>query len=69
MKYREVAKKLRKLGCVELPRKGGSHCKWHNPATNKGSIVPDWGNRDLKTGTLHSVIKDLGLDWEDFKNA
>lgn len=69
MKYREAARKLQKLGCVELPRGSGSHCKWHNPAANKKSILPDWGSKDLKTGTLRSAVKDLGLNWEDFKNA
>lgn len=43
MKYREVARKLAALGCQELPRKGGgSHRKWHNPATDKATVVPDW---------------------------
>jgi predicted RNA binding protein YcfA (HicA-like mRNA interferase family) len=31
MNYREVAKKLSKLGCEEIPRRGGgSHRKWFN---------------------------------------
>ena len=72
MRYREVEKKLRKLGCLELRRKGGgSHRKWYNP--NRSSIVvvaaPDWGNKDLKTGTLHGIVKDLGLKWNDFTSA
>jgi mRNA interferase HicA len=34
MKYRDVARKLKELGCREVPRKGGgSHRKWHYPAT------------------------------------
>jgi predicted RNA binding protein YcfA (HicA-like mRNA interferase family) len=69
MKYREAARKLRKLGCVELPRNKGSHCKWFNPNINKGSILPDWGSKDLKIGTLHNAVKNLGLDWEDFEKA
>jgi len=70
MKYREVARKLRTLGCQELPRKGtGSHRKWHNPATGGFTPVPDWGNKDLKTGTVRRIVRLLGLDWEDFKRA
>lgn len=69
MRYREVAKKLAKLGCLEKPRKGGgSHRKWYNPNQLPMVIVsvPDWGSRDLKTGTLRAAIKDLGLEWDEF---
>ncbi len=69
MKYREVEKKLRKLGCVELKSKGGSHRKWINPALNQGAPVPDWGSKDLKMGTLRAVIKQLGLDWDEFQSV
>ena len=69
MKYREVARKLHALGCEELVRRaGGSHRKWINPATGKSTVVPDWGNTDLKTGTLRGVVRQLGLDWEEFRN-
>ena len=70
MKYREAARKLRALGCEELPRRsGGSHRKWHNPATGRIAPVPDWGNKDLKMGTLRAIVKQLGLEWEDFQQA
>jgi mRNA interferase HicA len=70
VKYREIARKLRKLGCDELPhRGGGSHRKWHHP--NKGVItsIPDWGNKDLKPGTLRQIIRDPGLDWDEFTKS
>jgi mRNA interferase HicA len=68
MKYKEVAKKLRKLGCEDISRRGGgSHRKWHNPSRNAKAIVPDWGSKDLKVGTLRSAVKDLGFDWEEFE--
>ena len=70
MVYREVARKLRILGCEELARRGsGSHRKWINPASAEGTVVLDWGNRDLKIGTLRAAVRQLGLDWEDFKRA
>ncbi|MEQ1605211.1 MAG: type II toxin-antitoxin system HicA family toxin [Pyrinomonadaceae bacterium] len=68
MKYKEVAKKLRKLGCEDVSRRGGgSHRKWHNPSRKTKAIVPDWGSKDLKVGTLRSAVKDLGFDWEEFE--
>jgi mRNA interferase HicA len=70
MKYREVARKLQALGCEELPRRRGtSHRKWFNPATQRFTSVPDWGSKDLKIGTLRHIVRQLGLDWEDFKRA
>jgi mRNA interferase HicA len=70
MKYREVARKLRKLGCEEMvQRSSGSHQKWRNPASGRGTVVPDWGNADLRIGTIRAIVRQLGLDWEDFKDA
>jgi predicted RNA binding protein YcfA (HicA-like mRNA interferase family) len=70
MKYRELAHKLAKLGCRELPRKGrGSHRKGQNPATGLATVIPDWGSKDLKTGTIHAAVKQLGIDWRDFDKA
>jgi len=70
MKYREVARKLQALGCEELSRKGGgSHRKWHNPATQRTTVVPDWGGRDLKLGTVRAAVRQLGIDWRAFQNA
>ncbi|HEY8506034.1 MAG TPA: type II toxin-antitoxin system HicA family toxin [Gemmataceae bacterium] len=65
-----MARKLTALGCREIPRKGGgSHRKWLNPANGQFTSVPDWGARDLKTGTLLAAVKQLGIDWQDFERA
>jgi len=70
MTYREVARKLSSLGCVELPRKGGgSHRKWRNPVNSRSTVVPDWGGKDLKRGTVRGAVKQLGIDSTDFDNA
>jgi predicted RNA binding protein YcfA (HicA-like mRNA interferase family) len=70
MTYRELRRKLLALGCVEVPRQGGgSHRKWHNPVTNSGTVVPDWGSRDLKNGTVRAAVRQLGLEWSDFSQA
>ncbi len=70
MTYKELVRKLRLLGCEEIPRRGGgSHRKWTNPSTGKATIIPDWGNKDLKKGTIHAILKQLGIDWRDFLKA
>ena len=43
-------------------RGGGSHRKWFNPATGRGTTIPDWGEKDLKAGTISAVLKQLGID-------
>jgi mRNA interferase HicA len=70
MKYREAARKLKKLGCEELARRGkGSHRVWLNPQTERIAPLPDWGSKDLKQGTLRAVIRQLGLEWDEFARA
>jgi predicted RNA binding protein YcfA (HicA-like mRNA interferase family) len=70
MNYRAAALKLAALGCAELPRrKPGSHRKWWNPANRQVTTVPDWGSKDLKIGTLRAIVRQLGLDWQDFLQA
>lgn len=67
MTYRDIARRLRALGCVELRRRGsGSHRKWHNPATNRVAPVPDWGSKDLKLGTVRAIVRQLGVSWAEF---
>ncbi len=70
MNYRQATKKLRKLGCREVPRRRpGSHRIWQNPATGGFAPLPDWGSKDLKVGTLRGVVRLLGLDWKEFHRA
>jgi mRNA interferase HicA len=70
MRYRELEEKLRKLGCEEVQRRGGgSHRRWRNPVTGKSTPVPDWGSKDIRPGTLRGIIRQLGLDWDEFKNS
>jgi len=66
MKYRDLVKRLRELGCQELSGGKGSHRKWHNIANGKVTVVPDWGSQDLAPGTVRAVIRELGIPREDF---
>ena len=70
MKYRDIVKKLTVLGCRELPRRGGgSHRKWFNPISQRHAVLPDWGPRDLKLGTIRTAVRQLNIDWQEFENA
>lgn len=70
MNYREAARRLQRLNCRELPRRrGGSHRKWFNPTTGRVSVLPDWGAKDLKLGTLRAALRQPGIEWEVFERA
>lgn len=70
MTYRDVSGKLAALGCRELSRRGGgSHRKWLNPQGQRMAVVPDWGGRDLKVGTVRAVVRQLGIEWSAFQEA
>ena len=65
-----VARKLEMLGCYEIPRQGsGPHRRWLNPQTQRDTVLPDWGGRDLKIGTLRSAMGQLALDWQVFLDS
>jgi predicted RNA binding protein YcfA (HicA-like mRNA interferase family) len=67
MNYREVSRRLADLGCEEIPRRGGgSHRRWLNPANGRATVLPDWGGRDLKLGTVRAAVRQLGLEWAEF---
>ena len=66
MRYHEIAKRLRWLGCRELRGGKGSHRIWHNPATGKVTAIPDWGSKDLVPGTVRAIIRELGISRAEF---
>lgn len=63
----EVIKALKKIGFIER-RQTGSHLILRNSKTGKIIPVPIHKGRDLKTGTLRSIIRQSGLSVEEFFN-
>lgn len=67
MRYRELVRRLRKLGCERLRQAGGSHEIWWRPDTDRRTVVPCHPSRDIPTGTLHSILRDLGFTTKDLR--
>jgi predicted RNA binding protein YcfA (HicA-like mRNA interferase family) len=67
MRYRELTKRLRDLGCEFVRNGAGSHRIWWNPANDRYTTIPDWGSQDLKSGTLRHILADLGLTSDDLR--
>ncbi len=66
MRYRELSKRLKRLGC-QIERQGrGSHTVWRNPGTGKRSIIANWGRKDIPPGTVRGILRQLGLSRADF---
>ena len=67
LSYRNVIKKLRKLGFAFRRATGGSHEVWWNEETRKTCIVPH--HKEVMPGTLRSIIRQAGVSEEEFLNA
>lgn len=67
-KYRQIIKKLKKLG-FEFDRQAvGNHEIWYNPASVRYTTIPNHPG-DLPEGTLHAILKQAGVSVEDFLGA
>lgn len=66
MRYQQLARRLRDLGCEELRAGKGSHRIWYNPLTGQVTSIPDWGARDLTLGTVRAAIRELGITRREF---
>ncbi|MCB0208019.1 MAG: type II toxin-antitoxin system HicA family toxin [Anaerolineae bacterium] len=66
MRYRQMVKKLKNLGCEFERQASGSHEVWFNPKTNKKAVISDYGNKDIPPGTVRGILKQLGIDRKEF---
>ena len=65
IKTKDMLKFLQKYGCVLLSV-NGSHHKLYNPANNRPTILAVHAGTDLKKAMFSKVLKDLGIDTDDF---
>ena len=64
LSYREVIKKARKAGFSFRRTTGGTHEIWWNEQKRKTCVIPH--HKEIKSGTLRSIIKQMGLSEEEF---
>lgn len=67
-KYFEVARRLRAFGWVFDRPGAGSHEVWRYPATGRHVTLPHHA-REMAEGTLRAVLREAGIDVEDFLKA
>ena len=64
-RYRDVVRRLKRLG-FEYERPGaGSHEVWINPVADRRVILPCHA-KALAEGTLRSILRQAGISVEDF---
>jgi len=64
-KYRQIIKKLKAFGFEFFRHAAGSHEIWHNPASNRFTTIPNHPG-DMPEGTLRAILKQAGVEPEDF---
>lgn len=66
MKYAELARRPRRLGCHFTRYGAGSHEIWRNPATGKQASIPYHVSKDIGPTLLSRILRQLGVDRRDF---
>jgi predicted RNA binding protein YcfA (HicA-like mRNA interferase family) len=66
--YREVVKRLKRLGFEFDRHAAGSHEIWFNPLTNRYTTVPNHAG-DMPEGTLRAILKQAGITPDEFLAA
>ncbi len=61
MNYHELTRKLKASGCSLDRTAKGSHEIWINLNTGARTTIPNWGSKELRTGTVSTILKDLGI--------
>ena len=64
-KYREIIKRLKRLGFEFDRQAAGSHEIWFNPETRQYTTVPNHPG-DMPEGTLRAILKESGITLDEF---
>jgi len=64
-RYREVTKRLKDRGFAFDRQAAGSHEIWFNLETNRYTTIPNHPG-DMPEGTLRAILKQAGIEPEDF---
>ncbi len=64
-RYREIIRRLKACGFAFGRQAAGSHEIWHNEETDLYTTVPNHPG-DMAEGTLRAILKQAGIEPEDF---
>lgn len=63
--YREIVRRLKRFGFAFDRQAAGSHELWFNPQTRRHTTIPNHPG-DMPEGTLRAILKQAGIDADDF---
>ena len=69
MRYAELVKKLKKLGCEFKRQAAGSHEIWFNPHAKRSVPIPRHTSKDIGKNLLSKILRELEIDRKDFDEA
>lgn len=64
-RYREIVKRLKKLGFTFDRQAAGSHEIWFNSTSNRYTTIPNHLG-DMPEGTLRAILKQAGISPDKF---
>lgn len=67
-KYRQIIKKLKKLGFVFDRQAAGSHEIWFNPTKDRFTTIPNHPG-DMPEGTLRAILRQADVTTDQFLDA
>jgi predicted RNA binding protein YcfA (HicA-like mRNA interferase family) len=67
-RYREVTRKLKSFGFQFDRQAAGSHEIWFAPASQRYTTIPNHPG-DMPEGTLRAILKQAGIEPNDFLAA
>lgn len=69
MKYSELIRKLKRMGCYFTRYGAGSHEIWRNPAAGKQVPIPYHRSKEISPALLSRILRELGIDHDEFDKA
>lgn len=64
-RYRDIVRRLKKLGFLFDRQAAGSHEIWFNPASGRYTTIPNHPG-DMPEGTLRAILKQAGIEPDIF---
>jgi predicted RNA binding protein YcfA (HicA-like mRNA interferase family) len=64
-RYRQIAKRLKKLGFSFDRQAAGSHEIWYNEQTDKYTTIPNHPS-DMPEGTLRAILRQADISADSF---
>ena len=67
-RYKDIVRKVKAHGFKFDRQAAGSHEIWFNSTTNRYTTIPNHPS-DMPEGTLRAILKQAGIDPDDFLGA